>query len=110
MFEYSGDFEQAAAAVRRLKERYDVRYPMLIAGTSDKDEAAKKLPQLNGIFAFPTTLFLDRRGRVRRIHTGFFGPGTGEHYRKLIEDFDATVEQLLAETDGAAAVRGPADT
>jgi hypothetical protein len=45
-----------------------------------------------------TTLFLDRKGRVRRIYTGFSGPGTGEHYQKLIEDFDATVEQLLAET------------
>ena len=63
------------------------------------DFAAKRLPQLNGIYAFPTTLFLDRKGRVRRIYTGFSGPATGNHYPKLIEDFDSTVEQLLAETD-----------
>jgi len=102
MFEHFADFERAAAAVQRLQRKYDVRYPMLIAGTSDKEDAAAKLPQLSAVHAFPTTLFLDRRGRVRHIHTGFFGPGTGEHHQELIESFDAMVEQLLAETDGAA--------
>ena len=102
MFEHFGDFPQAAAATRRFREKFNLQYAMLIAGTSDKDHAAKRLPQLNGVFAFPTTVFLDRKGRVRRIYTGFSGPGTGEHYQKLIEDFDATVEQLLAETDEEA--------
>jgi peroxiredoxin len=98
MFEHFGDFEQAAAATRRFREKFNLQYATLIAGSSDKEKAAERLPQLNGVFAFPTTVFLDRKGRVRRIYTGFSGPGTGEHYQKLIEDFDATVEQLLAET------------
>lgn len=107
MFEHFGDFEQAAAATKRFREHYNLQYETLIAGTSNKDDAAKRLPQLNGVFAFPTTVFLDRRGRVRRIYTGFSGPGTGEHYQKLIEDFDATVEQLLAETlEGAESSEG----
>jgi peroxiredoxin len=99
MFEHFGDFPQAAAATRRFRDAFHLQYPMLIAGTSDKDQASTKLPQLNHVFAFPTTVFLDRKGRVRRIYTGFSGPGTGDHYQKLIDDFDATVEQLLAETD-----------
>ncbi len=99
MFEQFGDFPQAAAATKRFRERFDLQYVTLIAGTSNKDDAAKRLPQLNGVFAFPTTLFLDRAGRVRRIYTGFSGPATGDHYQKLIEDFDSTVEQLLAETE-----------
>lgn len=98
MFEHFGDFPKAAEATKRFRDAYDVRYPVLIAGTSDKEDAAKKLPQLNGVFAFPTTLFLDRQGRIRRIHTGFSGPATGEHYQKLTEEFDAIVEQLLNET------------
>lgn len=98
MFEHFDDFEQAAAATKRFRQKFNLQYATLIAGTSDKDKAAARLPQLNGVFAFPTTVFLDRKGRVRRIYTGFSGPGTGEHYQKLIEDFDATVEQLLAET------------
>ena len=99
MFEHFGDFPQAAAATKRFRDAFNLQYTMLIAGTSDKDLASQKLPQLNHVFAFPTTVFLDRKGRVRRIYTGFSGPGTGEHYQKLIDDFDATVEQLLAETD-----------
>jgi thiol-disulfide isomerase/thioredoxin len=102
MFEHFGDFAQAAAATKRFRDTFDLQYPMLIAGTSDKDDAAKRLPQLNGIFAFPTTLFLDRKGRVRRIYTGFSGPGTGDHYQQLIDDFDSTVDQLLAETESEA--------
>lgn len=99
MFEHFGDFAQAAAATKRFRDSFNLQYPMLIAGTSDKDDAAKRLPQLNGVFAFPTTVFLDRKGRVRRIYTGFSGPGTGDHYQKLIDDFDSTVDQLLAENE-----------
>ena len=98
MFEQFGDFAQAAAATRRFRERYGIEYTTLIAGTSDKDDAATKLPQLNGVFAVPTTIFIDRAGKVRRIHTGFSGPATGEHHRKLLEEFESLVDQLLAET------------
>jgi peroxiredoxin len=105
MFEQFGDFPQAAAATRRFRERYGIEYTTLIAGTSDKDDAATKLPQLNGVFAFPTTIFIDRAGNVRRIHTGFSGPATGEHHRKLLEEFESTVEQLLAETPDPTATR-----
>ena len=97
MFEQFGDFARAAEATHRFRDRYDIDYTTLIAGISDKDDAASKLPQLNGVFAFPTTLFVDRRGQVRRIHTGFSGPATGEHYDRLVRDFEAQAETLLAE-------------
>lgn len=97
MFEQFGDFPQAAEAVYRFRDRYKIEYTTLIAGTSDKDDAASKLPQLNGVFAFPTTIFVDRSGKVRKIHTGFSGPATGVHYEKLVDEFEKTVDSLLAE-------------
>jgi thiol-disulfide isomerase/thioredoxin len=108
MFEHFGDFAQAAAATRRFREEFGIEYPTLIAGISDKDEAAKALPQLTGVFAFPTTIWVDRTGTVRKIHAGFSGPATGEHYTRLVEDFTQFTELLLAEpgpTGGGAAAR-----
>jgi thiol-disulfide isomerase/thioredoxin len=98
MFEQFGDFKRAADATDRFRRRYGIEYTTLIAGTSDKEDAASKLPQLNGVFAFPTTIFIDRQGKVRKIHTGFSGPATGSHYETLVADFTRTVDALLAET------------
>ncbi|MFM7625977.1 MAG: peroxiredoxin family protein [Gammaproteobacteria bacterium] len=97
MFEQFGDFNRAAEATYRFREQYGIEYTTLIAGISDKDDAASRLPQLNGVFAFPTTIFVDRGGKVRRIHTGFAGPATDEHHTKMVREFERTVDALLAE-------------
>ena len=97
MFEQFGDFERAAEATYRFRERYGIEYTTLIAGISDKDDAASRLPQLNGVFAFPTTIFIDRSDKVRKIHTGFAGPATGVHHDKIVREFEHTVDALIAE-------------
>lgn len=96
-FEQFGDFNRAREAVYRFRDRHHIAYTTVIAGISDKDDAASKLPQLNGVYAFPTTLFVDRAGRVRKIHTGFSGPATGKHYEQLVADFEKITDDLLAE-------------
>jgi len=96
-FEHFGDFAQAAAATRRFRDKFGIDYTTLVAGTSDRDEAAKALPQLTGVYAYPTTLWVDRTGTVRKIHAGFSGPATGEHYTALTREFTEFTQQLLAE-------------
>jgi peroxiredoxin len=98
MFEHFGDFPHAAEATQRFRQHYGIEYTTLIAGISDKDEAAKKLPMLDHVYAFPTTIFIDRKGGVRKIHTGFSGPATGDHYTRFVDEVKATLDQLLAET------------
>ncbi len=98
MFEHFGDMPQAVQAVKRFRDEYRITYPLLIAGTSDKDDAGSRMPQLDRIYAFPTTLLIDRKGRVRKIHTGFNGPATGEKYEQFKREFTAAVDKLLAET------------
>jgi thiol-disulfide isomerase/thioredoxin len=98
MFEHFGDFPQAAAATQRFRNHYGIEYTTLIAGISDKDEAAKKLPMLDRVYAFPTTIFVDRKGNVRKIHTGFSGPATGAHYTEFVNEVKATLDQLLSES------------
>jgi hypothetical protein len=52
---------------------------------------------LNRVVAFPTTIFIGKDGKVKKIHTGFSGPGTGIYYERFKEDFNETINELLAE-------------
>jgi thiol-disulfide isomerase/thioredoxin len=97
MYEHFGDFARATEAVKAFRRQYRIEYDLLIAGISDKKAAAATLPMIEEIIAFPTTIFLDRDHRVRRVHTGFLGPGTGEYYERWREDFLAFMNTLLAE-------------
>jgi len=99
MFEHFEEHEVAAEQVRQFRDKFDIEYDTLIAGISDKTEAARVLPALSAVLAYPTTIFIDRAGRVRQIHTGFSGPGTGEHYENLQQDFRSIITTLLAEPE-----------
>jgi hypothetical protein len=40
---------------------------------------------------------VDRQGRIAKIHTGFSGPGTGDHYEEQKKEFYGIVDGLLGE-------------
>ena len=73
-------------------------YPILLAqyGSGSKSKMQDKLPALNHIISYPTSIFIDRTGKVRKIHTGFNGPGTGEKYTSYKAEFERFVGELLA--------------
>lgn len=96
-FERSKKMEDSAPKLRKMAERYDVYYPIVLAGLSDKDSAATALPMLNHIMSFPTTIVLDKKHKVRNIHTGFSGPGTGKYYDEFVTDFNRLIDKLVAE-------------
>jgi thiol-disulfide isomerase/thioredoxin len=97
-FERKLDFTYASGRVVRMKEKLKVPYEFLIApATHDKDEASRVLPALNQVVAFPTTIFVGKDGKVKHIHTGFSGPGTGIYYDQFKQRFNEIVNELLAE-------------
>ncbi|MFI5194634.1 MAG: TlpA family protein disulfide reductase, partial [Chitinophagales bacterium] len=63
----------------------------------DDQKAEKTLPQLTAIRSFPTTLILDREGKVRMIETSFYGPGSGKYYIKYKNEFNAALDELIKE-------------
>ena len=96
-YEYSTDFPRASKSLEKFRKRFNVEYPMLITGVSSADEkrTEKTLPGLTPIRVFPTTLFIDRKGRVAKVHPGFAGQATGVHHEEYVREFEETVQRLL---------------
>ena len=96
-FEFSGDPERDRRILGRYAKRHGIEYPLLLAGVSDKAEASKAVPDLSAVLSYPTTVFIGRDGKVRWVHSGFSGPGTGRHHEELVEEMERRIEVLLAE-------------
>ncbi|NDV16619.1 redoxin domain-containing protein [Muricauda sp. TY007] len=98
-FEYAKTQEKAFEGIKRLKEREEVPYPILLAqyGTSNKQKANEKLPMLNHILSYPTTIYIDKTGEVRKIHTGFNGPATGDKFVEFKKEFNKVIKELTSE-------------
>ena len=98
-FEYAKTEEAAFKNINRLKNQLDIQYPILLAqyGGSDKAKAQEKLPMLNQVLSYPTSIFIDKTGKVRKIHTGFNGPATGEKYMAFKKEFEGFVDMLVKE-------------
>ena len=99
-YEVTGDTAVDGTLVRRFRDKFGITFPLLLAGVNDSDSPNATQPQLAGPIAFPTTIFLDRTGHVRKVHAGFYGPATGAAHEALVREFGRTVEALLAEPVG----------
>tara|TARA_R110000787_G_scaffold281212_1_gene392415 strand:- start:1298 stop:2512 length:1215 start_codon:yes stop_codon:yes gene_type:complete len=98
-FEISKTTELAFKRINRLKERIGIKYPIILAqyGSDNKLLANEKLPMLSHILSFPTSLYIDKKGTVRKIHTGFNGPATGQKYLDYKKEFEDFIDILLKE-------------
>lgn len=99
-FEVAKTKEAAFKRMKRLKDRIGIEYPLLLAdfgNIADKAMAQSKLPMLNHILSYPTTIFLDKKGTVRKIHTGFNGPATGKKYDEFKIEFNQFMNLLINE-------------
>src|ERR1700730_13329800 len=83
------------ARLRAFVKKYGLEFPVLLCG--DPDEANAKLSQLVNWNTWPATLFIDRGGLVREIHSGFPSSGSGDLFRQAKEEFNVEVGRLLAE-------------
>ena len=98
-YENYEDPKEANAALKKYRKQFGIKYPILHTGVGPSDplKAEKTLPQLDKIAGYPSTIFIDKKGEVRKIHTGFSGPGTGKFYQAYIKSFNKLVDELVAE-------------
>ena len=95
-FERTGEREQAFAAVDKFVRGLDLRYPILFAGRAERGAVERVLVGLDNFSSYPTTIYLDKQGRVRKIYSGFYGPGTPD-YEAWVEETRAFIEKLRGE-------------
>lgn len=98
-YEYSTDFNRSQQSLKKFQQRFAVNYPILITGVtvSDSLRTEKTLPQVTRIKVFPSSIILDKKGKVRKLDNSFYGPGTGEHYETYKKEFYETIDGLLNE-------------
>jgi peroxiredoxin len=96
-FEYGSDTSRAFRQLGSFAARYRLPYPLLLAGEPTPESTRAALPDIGGVQVYPTTLLIDRRGRLREIHAGWAGPATGALHRKTVAELDAAVTRLLRE-------------
>lgn len=98
-YEYSTDWERSLKSLQKFKDRYHVQYTILNTGVTVGDtlRTEKTLPELTAIKFFPSSVIIDKKGKIRKLDTGFNGPATGEHYVAYKKEFEEIIDQLLLE-------------
>ena len=89
--------EKAMKRIKNMIDKFNIPYPILLAqyGGTDKEKFLEKIPMLENIISYPTTIIIDKSGKVNSIHTGFNGPATGQAYVDYKEDFKTEIKGLL---------------
>ena len=96
-FEAARTEEKAMNRIQSMIDRFNIPYPVLLAqyGSVDTKRAQEKLPMLKEIRSYPTTIIIDKSGKVNSIHTGFNGPATGKAFEDFKKEFDNEIKSLV---------------
>ncbi len=95
-FERHKEAAQANEHLKVYRQSMGIPYDLVYAGKASKDDAAKVFPTLDKILAFPTMIIVDKKGKVRRVHTGFDGPATSK-YAGFKQEFTELIHTLAQE-------------
>ena len=83
--------------MERFIKQTGANYTFLYVAPRGGSKRDSVLYPIEGKMAFPTGMFIDRKGKIRKVETGFSGPGTGEHYTKFVDETTKFIELLIAE-------------
>jgi thiol-disulfide isomerase/thioredoxin len=95
-YEYVDDTQRDFRQIAIYREKFGITFPLLLTGTTDEGQIAKTLPQLVNFGAFPTSIYIDRSGKVRAILAGFTGPSTGEKFQQVQQRMDELTREIVA--------------
>jgi len=96
-FERTENFEDAKTQVHKQFKELGLTYLPYFGGKMGKGAAKKVFAGIDNITAYPTSIFIDKKGMVRKIHTGFYGPGTGDFYKIHTAELESFIQMLVNE-------------
>jgi len=96
-FENGSNHEEYVENIKRFQRDLKLDYQIYYAGKASKKIASETFPMLNEVLSFPTSFILNKRGEIVAVHTGFYGPGTGDYYYQYQDKTEKLLEKLLAE-------------
>jgi len=96
-FERSDSLPLAAVSIKKAMSHSRLPFEPFFGGKATKNAASEVFTQLSPISSFPTAIFIGKDGRVRKIHTGFYGPGTGNHHLHYKAELKTFLSSLINE-------------
>jgi peroxiredoxin len=96
-FELITDVAQIQARAKRFREEHNLPVPVLYSFAMSKAEIGEEIPDFERFLSWPTVAFYGPDGKVDCIHTGMDGPGTGQYYEKLVNEYRNRIEKLLSQ-------------
>ncbi len=94
-FERSLTEADAWKQILKTQKRLKISYPILLVGATPEAKPKDKIPGLKNFISFPTTVFLNKKHEVVKVHAGFTGPSTGAFFEKWKLEFNETVNELI---------------
>jgi thiol-disulfide isomerase/thioredoxin len=88
--------ELAVKALRKTKAKMKMNYPIILADYKSTKTVQEHLP-LTNFLAFPTTIILNKKNEVIKVHTGFSGQATGIFFDQFTNMYNDTIDKLIKE-------------
>ena len=89
-FERGTDKQVAFTRINSQAKQMTLPYPVYLGSGADSPQKAAAIvfSQLNHVMSFPTLILIGKDGKVKKVWTGFYGPGTGVHYTEHTKEIE----------------------
>jgi len=96
-FERGTDKQVSFTRINSQAKQMALPYPVYLGSGAESPQksAAIVFSQLNHVMSFPTLILIGKDGMVKKVWTGFYGPGTGVHYIEHTKEIEKAVEKEL---------------
>jgi thiol-disulfide isomerase/thioredoxin len=96
-FERGTDKQVAFTRINSQAKQMALPYPVYLGSGADSPQKAAAIvfAQLNHVMSFPTLILIGKDGKVKKVWTGFYGPGTGVHYSEHTKEIENSLVLFL---------------